>query len=92
MMMDYVYTILRITAVKNQGQLCKPSLKGIYLMKSNFTSGHNVTTSLTASSLELPMFIQNYTGGTAVVGDEREVITFRALKYFNTLSEELTIF
>lgn len=42
MMMDCVYTILRITAVKNQGQLCKPSLKGIYLMKSNFTSGHNV--------------------------------------------------
>lgn len=50
------------------------------------------TSSLTASSLELPVFILNYTGGTEVMGGGRGVITFRTPKHINTLSAKLTMF
>lgn len=50
------------------------------------------TSSLTASSLEQPVLIPKYTGGTDVVGGGRQVITFRVPKHINTLSAKLTIF
>ena len=66
MMVDKVRVLLRMTAVMNQGHLCKPSSKGTDLIKSNLPQATKCTSSLAASSFQLPVFIQDSTGGTEV--------------------------